>query len=111
MTEIAARLRESGITIRDVGVNLRRYEKRGHVYFRVYRNAEHETPFAAGYIVAYVDPNTPRETAIAEATERTDLLLDGGFRQEHVIVVLPSLGLSGLRRRSSASPRKQRQTS
>jgi hypothetical protein len=79
-TEIAARLKESGVTIRDVGVNLRRYEKRGHVYFRGYRNAEHETPFAAGYIVTYVDPNKSRETAIAEATERTDLLLEGGSR-------------------------------
>jgi len=77
-TEIAARLKESGVTIRDVGVNLRRYEKRGQVYFRGYRHAEHETPFAAGYIVTYVDPNKPREMAIAEATERTDLLLEGG---------------------------------
>jgi hypothetical protein len=77
-TEIAARLKESGVTIRDVGVNLRRYEKRGQVYFRGYRNAEHETPFAAGYIVTYVDPNKPREMAIGEATERTELLLEGG---------------------------------
>jgi len=77
-TEIAARLKESGVTIRDVGVNLRRYEKRGEVCFRGYRNAEHETPFAAGYIVTYVDPNKRRETAIAEATERTELLLQGG---------------------------------
>jgi len=77
-TEIAARLKESGVTIRDVGVNLRRYEKRGQVYFRGYRNAEHETPFAAGFIVTYVDPNKPREITIAEATERTDLLLEGG---------------------------------
>ena len=77
-TEIAGRLKESGVTIRDVGVNLRRYEKRGLIYFRGYRNAEHETPFAAGYIVTYVDSNKPREMAIAEATERTDLLLEGG---------------------------------
>ena len=77
-TEIAARLKESSVTIRDVGVNLRRYEKRGQVYFRGYRNAEHETPFAAGYIVTYADPNKPREMAIAEATERTELLLEGG---------------------------------
>ena len=77
-TEIAARLEESGVTIRDVTVNLRRFEKNGRVYFRGYRNAEHETPFAAGYIVTYVDPNKPREIAIAEATERTELLLEGG---------------------------------
>jgi len=54
-TEIAARLKENGVTIRDVTVNLRRYEKRGHVYFRGYRNAGHETPFAAGYIVTCVE--------------------------------------------------------
>jgi hypothetical protein len=79
-TEIAARLKDRGVTIRDVGVNLRRYEKRGQVYFRGYRNAEHETPFAAGYIVTYVDSKKPREMAIAEATERTELLLEGGSR-------------------------------
>jgi len=79
-TEIAARLKESGIRIFDIAVNLRRYEKKGQVYFRGYRSAEHETPFAAGYIVTWVDPNKPRDQAIAEATERTDLLLEGGSR-------------------------------
>jgi hypothetical protein len=42
-SEIAERLKESGIRIFDVAVNLRRYEKKGQVYFRGYRSAEHET--------------------------------------------------------------------
>jgi hypothetical protein len=43
-TEIAGRLKESGVTIRDVGVNLRRYEKRGQIYFRGYRNEHRLVP-------------------------------------------------------------------
>jgi len=65
--EIAARLKENGVTIRDVTVNLPRFEKKCRVYFRGYRNADHETPFAAAYTVTCVDTNKPREIAIAEA--------------------------------------------
>ena len=54
-TQIAQRLRDKGVTIRDISCNLRRYEKRGLIYFRGYRSAERETPFAPGYIVTYID--------------------------------------------------------
>jgi hypothetical protein len=57
---------------------LRRYEKRGLIYFRGYRSAEHETPFAGGYIVTYIDPDKDRSAAIIDATKRTELLLEGG---------------------------------
>jgi catechol 2,3-dioxygenase-like lactoylglutathione lyase family enzyme len=57
---------------------MRRYEKRGHVFFRGYRTAEHETPFAAGFIVTYLDASKSRSQAIAEALDRTDSLLEGG---------------------------------
>ncbi len=77
-SEIAKKLKDQGITIRDVAANLRRYERRGHVFFRGYRTAEHETPFAAGFIVTYLDASKTRNQAIAEALQRTDLLLEGG---------------------------------
>jgi hypothetical protein len=77
-TQIAEKLKGEGVTIRDISCNLRRYEKRGLIYFRGYRSAEHETPFAPGYIVTYIDPNKDRGIAITEATERTELLLEGG---------------------------------
>jgi hypothetical protein len=77
-SEIAKLLKDQGITIRDMAANLRRYEKRGHVFFRGYRSAEHETPFAAGFIVTYLDASKSRSQAIAEALQRTDSLLEGG---------------------------------
>jgi hypothetical protein len=77
-SDIAKRLKDQGITIRDIAANLRRYERKGHVFFRGYRTAEHETPFAGGYIVTYLDSSKSRGEAIAEALHRTDLLLEGG---------------------------------
>jgi hypothetical protein len=76
--EIAKLLKDQGVTIRDVAANLRRYERKGQVFFRGYRSAEHETPFAAGYIVTYLDASKSRSQAIAEAIQRTDSLLEGG---------------------------------
>jgi hypothetical protein len=77
-TQISKMLKDRGITIRDVAATLRRYEKRGYVFFRGYRTAEHETPFAAGFIVTYLDSAKTRGQAIAEALQRTELLLEGG---------------------------------
>lgn len=77
-SEIAKLLKDQGITIRDIAANLRRYERKGHVFFRGYRTAEHETPFAAGFIVTYLDASKSRSQSIAEALQRTDSLLEGG---------------------------------
>jgi len=77
-TQIGERLKDKGVTINDMACNLRRYEKKGLVYFRGYRTAEHETPFGAGYIVTYIDPNKDRGIAVSEATQRTQLLIEGG---------------------------------
>jgi hypothetical protein len=77
-SEIAKLLKDQGITIRDIAANLRRYEKKGQVLFRGYRSGEHETPFAAGYIITYLDPSKTRSQAIGEALQRTDSLLEGG---------------------------------
>ncbi len=69
-SEIAKRLKDQGITIRDIAANLRRYEKKDYAFFRGYTTAEHETPFAAGYIVTYLDGSRSRSHAIAEALQR-----------------------------------------
>jgi hypothetical protein len=77
-SELAKLLKDQGIAIRDIAPNLRRYERKGHIFFRGYRSAEHETPFAAGFIVSYLDPSKSRSQSIAEALQRTDSLLEGG---------------------------------
>jgi hypothetical protein len=77
-TQIVQKLKDKGVTIYDMACNLRRYERKGLVYFRGYRSAEHETPFGAGYIVTYIDPNKERSIAVSEATQRTQLLIEGG---------------------------------
>jgi hypothetical protein len=77
-SEIVKLLKNQGITIRDIAPNLRRYEKKGQIFFRGYRTAEHETPFAGGFIVTYLDSSKLRSEAIAEALQRTELLLEGG---------------------------------
>ena len=77
-SEIPKTLKDKGITIRDIAANLRRYENKGYVFFRGYRTAEHETPFAAGFIVTYLDASKSRSQAIVEALQRTDSLLEGG---------------------------------
>ncbi len=77
-SEIPRLLKDQGINIRDVAANLRRYERKGQVFFRGYRSAEHETPFAAGYIVTYLDASKSRSQAITEALQRTEMLLEGG---------------------------------
>jgi hypothetical protein len=77
-SQIVERIKDKGVRISDIACNLRRYEKKGLVYFRGYRSAEHETPFEAGYIVTYIDPNKDRSIAVSEATQRTQLLIEGG---------------------------------
>jgi hypothetical protein len=67
-TQIVEKLKDKGVTIRDMACNLRRYEKKGLIYFRGYRSAEHETPFVAGYIVTYIDSTKERSIAVSEAT-------------------------------------------
>jgi hypothetical protein len=45
------------------------------VYVRGYQGVERMTPFEQGLAVTWMDPNFPREQALAEAKERTDKLL------------------------------------
>ncbi len=76
-TEIAERLAEHGVKVRDVMANVRRWERRGLVYVRGYKTEERETPFKEGYLITWLEDGKPREEAIAEAVGRTEGALAG----------------------------------
>jgi hypothetical protein len=78
-TVIAARLVDSGVHIRDIMSNARRWESIGQVYIRGYKTNEKQTPFREGYLLTWIDQEKPREVAINEAVIRTDRVLDGVF--------------------------------
>jgi len=75
--DIVETLSEFGVKPRDVMANVRRFEREGLVYVRGYKTDDRQTPFRRGYLLTWVDPDKPRETAIEEAVERTDRALDG----------------------------------
>jgi hypothetical protein len=74
-TEIADALKEYGVKVRDVMSNVRRFEKRGSVYVRGYKQDDRQTPFKKGYLITWLDREKPREEAIEEAIEKTDRAL------------------------------------
>jgi hypothetical protein len=75
--EVAKRLVDESVHIRDVMANVRRFEAQGLVYVRGYKTEDRETPFREGYLLTWLDPSKARETAIAEAVTRTEGKLDG----------------------------------
>lgn len=74
-TEIAEALKDKGVLIRDVMSNVRRFEKKGFVYVRGYKQDDRQTPFKDGYLITWLDPEKPRKEAIEEAIQRTDKAL------------------------------------
>jgi hypothetical protein len=55
--------------------NVRRFEKKGHVYVRGYQTHDGRSPFRKGFLLTFVDQDKPRDTAVREAFERTDKML------------------------------------
>jgi len=74
-TELANLLSTSGIRQSDVMSNVRRWERRGLVYVRGYRLDDRQTPFKQGYLVTWINHSTPRDEAIKEAIEKTEVAL------------------------------------
>jgi len=72
--DIAKTLSDSGVLIRDVMANVRRYENL--IYIRGYRTDQRQTPFKEGYILTWIDQELPREQAIEDAIRKTDKVLD-----------------------------------
>lgn len=75
--EVAEALEGQGVKPGDIMANVRRYERKGLVYVRGYKNADRQTPFREGYLLTWLDQDVPREEAIREAVERTDEALEG----------------------------------
>jgi len=75
--EVVEALAEHGVNPGDIMSNVRRYERRGLVYVRGYKGEERETPFREGFLLTWLDPDAPREEAIAGAVARTDAALAG----------------------------------
>lgn len=74
-TEIADALKEYGVKVRDVMSNVRRFEKKGLVYVRGYKQDDRQTPFRKGYLITWIDHEKSREEAIEEAIQRTNKAL------------------------------------
>ena len=75
--EVAEALEAYGVKPGDIMANVRRYERKGLVYVRGYKNAERQTPFLEGYLLTWLDQGLPREEAIRDAVRRTDAALEG----------------------------------
>jgi hypothetical protein len=73
--KVAAALKDEGVKQQDIMATIRRAEKKGFVYVRGYRTHSDQTPFRMGYIVTWIDSTKPREQALEEAVERTNITL------------------------------------
>jgi len=73
-TEIAKALAEKGVLARDVMGAVRRHSE--YVYVRGYKTDENQTPFKEGYLLTWIDQAKPREQALEEAIQRTDIILN-----------------------------------
>jgi len=73
--EVAKTLKGKRVKPSDVMTNVRRFEDKGLVYVRGYRTDYGETPFRDGYLLTWIDQSKPREQALEEAIQRTELAL------------------------------------
>lgn len=64
-----------GVKSCDIMANVRRFEKKGQVYVRGYQTHDGRSPFRKGFILTFIEPDKPRDTAVREAFERTDKML------------------------------------
>lgn len=74
-TDVVKALKDKGVKPSDIMSNVRRWERKGLVLVRGYRLDERQTPFKEGYLVTWIDPTKPREEALREAVEKTELTL------------------------------------
>jgi len=73
-SDVAKALADRGVKPRDVMATVRRYGD--SVYVRGYRTDQRQTPFKEGYLLTWIDKDKPREQALEEAIQRTDVVLD-----------------------------------
>jgi len=73
-SDVAKALAEKDVKPRDIMATVRRYGD--SVYVRGYRTDQRQTPFKEGYLLTWIDKSKPRESALEEAIQRTDVVLD-----------------------------------
>ncbi len=83
--ELVNSLKDKGVKPTDIMSNVRRFEKKGIVYVRGYRMHDKQTPFKDGYLLTWIDISKPREQAIEEAIQKTNLVLDSQSSTSPVI--------------------------
>ena len=74
--EIVKALKDKGVKSSDLMPNVRRFESKGYVYVRGYRCDARETPFKDGYLITWIDSEKSRDSALGEAVERTNKVLE-----------------------------------
>lgn len=72
--EIVKAMSESKIKAGDIMSTVRRYERL--VYVRGYRTDQRQTPFKEGYILTWIDKQKPRDSALEEAIQKTNKILE-----------------------------------
>lgn len=83
--ELVEALKNNGVKPSDIMSNVRRFEKKGMIYVRGYRMHDKQTPFKDGYLLTWLDSGKPREQAIEDAIQRTNLVLDSKASTSPVI--------------------------
>jgi hypothetical protein len=68
-------VKEIGVKSSDIMTNVRRFERKGLVFVRGYQSHDHRSPFSKGFILTYINQNSPRDQAVKEAFERTNSVL------------------------------------
>jgi len=75
--DVGGALGDFGVRMSDIMSNARRFERQGLIYVRGYRTNDRQTPFKEGYLLTWLDPELPREEAIANAVKKTEKALQG----------------------------------
>jgi len=83
--DVVEALKKHGVRPVDIMPNVRRFERKGLIYVRGYRTDSRQTPFTQGYLLTWIDPDKPREQALAEAVERTNKALAGEISTSPII--------------------------
>jgi hypothetical protein len=87
--DIVRNLQNDGVCPRDIMGTVRRHETA--IYVRGYRTNQGQTPFKEGFLLTWIDQSKPREQAIEEAIQKTDVVLANGnstnpiFERIHVV--------------------------
>jgi glutaredoxin len=89
--ELVDALKDKGVKSSDIMSSVRRFEKKGIIYVRGYRMHDKQTPFKDGYLLTTIDLNKPREQAIEEAIQKTNMILESKSSTSPIIERIHSI--------------------